>query len=58
LQRADHSSEESCQLCKKDYETEEEARAQQRTEEPLINELTPASGYSCFTLFSCADNAV
>jgi hypothetical protein len=38
LRRADHSSKESCRLCKKDYGTEEEARAQQRTVEPLMNE--------------------
>jgi hypothetical protein len=38
LRRADHSSKESYPLCKKDYETEEETRAQQRTVEPLINE--------------------
>jgi hypothetical protein len=30
LRRADHWSKESYRLCKKDYETEEEARAQQR----------------------------
>jgi hypothetical protein len=30
LWRADHSSKESYRLCKEDYETEEEARAQQR----------------------------
>jgi hypothetical protein len=30
LRRADHSSKESYRLCKKDYENEEEARAQQK----------------------------
>jgi hypothetical protein len=38
LRRADHSSKESYHLCKKDYETEEEARAQQMALEPLMNE--------------------
>jgi hypothetical protein len=30
LRRADHSSKESYHLCKEDYETEEETRAQQK----------------------------
>jgi hypothetical protein len=38
LATADHSSKESYRLCKKNYETEEEARAQQRAVEPLMNE--------------------
>jgi hypothetical protein len=33
-----HSSIESYRLCKKDYETEETASAQQRAIEPLMNE--------------------
>jgi hypothetical protein len=37
VRRADHSSKESYRLFKNDYETEEEARAQQRAVEPLIN---------------------
>jgi hypothetical protein len=36
LRRADHSSKESYRLCKKDYGTEEEARAQQRAVGPLM----------------------
>jgi hypothetical protein len=39
LRRADHSSWEPYRLGKKDYVTEEEARAQQRAVEPFINEL-------------------
>jgi hypothetical protein len=39
LQRADRSPNESYRMCKEDYETEEEARAQQRAIEPLVNEL-------------------
>jgi hypothetical protein len=38
LRRADHSSKESYRLCKKEYGTEEEARAQQRAVEPFMNE--------------------
>jgi hypothetical protein len=38
LRRADHSSKESYHLCKHNYETEEEARAQQRAIEQLMNE--------------------
>jgi hypothetical protein len=38
LRHADHSSKESYRLCKKHYETEEEARAQQMAVEPLMNE--------------------
>jgi hypothetical protein len=36
---ANHSSKESYRLRKSDYETEEEARAQQRSIELLVNEL-------------------
>jgi hypothetical protein len=38
MQRADPPSKESYRLCKKDYKTEEEARAQQMAVEPLMNE--------------------
>jgi hypothetical protein len=34
----DHSSKESYRLCKKDYETEDEGRAQQRAVESLMND--------------------
>jgi hypothetical protein len=33
-----HSSKESYRLCEKDYEIEEEARAQQRVVEPMMSE--------------------
>jgi hypothetical protein len=38
LRRADPPSKESYRLCKNDYETEEEARAQRRAVEPLMFE--------------------
>jgi hypothetical protein len=38
LRRVDHSSKESYRLRKKGYETEEEARAQQRAVESTMNE--------------------
>jgi hypothetical protein len=38
LRRADHSSKESYPPWKQDYDTEEEARAQQTAVVPLINE--------------------
>jgi hypothetical protein len=38
LRRADPSSKESYRPCKNDYETEAEARAQQRAVEPQMHE--------------------
>jgi hypothetical protein len=38
LRRADPPSKESYRLCNKDYETEEEVRAQQMAIQPLMNE--------------------
>jgi hypothetical protein len=40
LRRADHSSKESYRLFKKDYGTEEKARAKRRAVEPLMNEYS------------------
>jgi hypothetical protein len=39
----DPSSKESYCLCKKDYETEEEAMAKQRAVQPLMNEMNERS---------------
>jgi hypothetical protein len=39
LRRSHPSSKESFRLCEKDYETEEQARAQQGPVEPLMNEI-------------------
>jgi hypothetical protein len=39
LRRAEHSSKESYLLCKKDYGTGVEARAQQRDVESMMNEM-------------------
>jgi hypothetical protein len=46
LQRADHSSKEPYRLCKKDYESEEEARAKKRAVEPLMNEMNERKSVS------------
>jgi hypothetical protein len=40
LRRADPSSKEWYCLCKKGYETEDEARAEQRAVEPLMNDVS------------------
>jgi hypothetical protein len=47
LRRTDPSSKESYRLCKKDYETEEQARAQQRADEWMngqVNMTVPSVG--------------
>jgi hypothetical protein len=46
LATADHSSKESYRLCKNDYETEEEARSQQRAVEPFIMMMMNSSPLS------------
>jgi hypothetical protein len=46
LRRAEHSSKKSYRLCKKDYETEDEARAQQTAVEPLMKEKMNESSFS------------
>jgi hypothetical protein len=51
LQWADHSSKESYRLCRKDYETEIEAGAQQRVAEPLMNEWIIWLIFVCLFLF-------
>jgi hypothetical protein len=51
LRWAEHSSKESYRLCKNDYETEEEARAQQKAVEPLMKEKM--NEFSFFLSFKC-----
>jgi hypothetical protein len=57
LRRADHSSKESYCLCKKEYENEEEARAQQRALEPLMNEIKKEY-YSQLTTYFVANGLI
>jgi hypothetical protein len=59
LRRADHSSKESYRLCKKDYRVEAEARAQQKSVEPLMNEVVVVAAAAAVlfgvvvAIFSC-----
>jgi hypothetical protein len=43
LRQADPPSKESYRLCKQDYETEEEVRAQQRALQPMMNEMNTSN---------------
>jgi hypothetical protein len=44
LRRTNDTYKESYRLCKNDYETDEEASAQQKAVEPLMNEMLHKSG--------------
>jgi hypothetical protein len=48
LRRAGNSSKVSYRQCKKDYGTEEEARAQQRAIEPLMDEYISNAGITIY----------
>jgi hypothetical protein len=62
LRRADHSSKESYRLYKKDYETEEEAKALQMAVGPLMNEKhehsNPLSSLYCLKFNDFTDRII